>query len=83
MWLTALGVAKRRKRNSALIACHVERYPLQKTSHILKIRVIRLLFQIASFISKVLATPEGFEPPTYRLGICRSILLSYGAAALI
>jgi hypothetical protein len=24
------------------------------------------------------ATPRGFEPPTYRLGICRSILLSYG-----
>ncbi len=23
------------------------------------------------------ATPRGFEPPTYRLGICRSILLSY------
>ena len=26
-----------------------------------------------------LATPRGFEPLTYRLGICRSILLSYGA----
>src|SRR5262245_39362910 len=25
-----------------------------------------------------MATPRGFEPPTYRLGICRSILLSYG-----
>src|SRR5256885_369780 len=25
-----------------------------------------------------LATPRGLEPPTYRLGICRSILLSYG-----
>ena len=22
--------------------------------------------------------PEGLEPPTYRLGICRSILMSYG-----
>ena len=26
-----------------------------------------------------LATPSGFEPLTYRLGICCSILLSYGA----
>ena len=24
------------------------------------------------------ASPRGFEPPAYRLGICRSILLSYG-----
>lgn len=24
-------------------------------------------------------TPTGFEPVAYRLGICRSILLSYGA----
>ena len=28
---------------------------------------------------KRLVTPRGFEPLTYRLGICRSILLSYGA----
>ena len=27
----------------------------------------------------ILATPAGFEPATYRLGICRSIRLSYGA----
>src|SRR6476660_3315736 len=26
----------------------------------------------------ILATPTGFEPVAYRLGICRSILLSYG-----
>ncbi len=26
-----------------------------------------------------MVTPRGFEPLTYRLGICRSILLSYGA----
>ena len=25
--------------------------------------------------------PEGLEPPTYRLGICRSILMSYGTTA--
>ena len=27
--------------------------------------------------------PEGLEPPTYRLGICRSILMSYGTTNLI
>ena len=25
--------------------------------------------------------PEGLEPPTYRLGICRSILMSYGTTS--
>jgi hypothetical protein len=27
--------------------------------------------------------PEGLEPPTYRLGICRSILMSYGTINLL
>ena len=27
--------------------------------------------------------PEGLEPPTYRLGICRSILMSYGTTNLL
>jgi hypothetical protein len=27
--------------------------------------------------------PAGLEPATYRLGICRSILMSYGTTALI
>ena len=26
--------------------------------------------------------PEGLEPPTYRLGICRSILMSYGTTRM-
>ena len=29
-------------------------------------------------ILQFIARPEGLEPPTYRLGICRSILMSYG-----
>ena len=27
--------------------------------------------------------PAGLEPATYRLGICRSILMSYGTTSLI
>lgn len=27
--------------------------------------------------------PEGLEPPTYRLGICRSILMSYGTTEMM
>ncbi len=27
--------------------------------------------------------PEGLEPPTYRLGICRSILMSYGTTVAV
>ena len=30
-----------------------------------------------------MVTPAGFEPATYRLGICRSIRLSYGAVELL
>src|SRR5689334_21690563 len=30
--------------------------------------------------ARKLATPRRFERPTYRLGICRSILLSYGVS---
>lgn len=29
-----------------------------------------------------MVTPRRFERPTYRLGICRSILLSYGVIVL-
>ena len=34
---------------------------------------------VRSARGRILATPAGFEPATYRLGICRSIRLSYGA----
>ena len=30
-------------------------------------------------ISNLFVTPEGFEPPTNRTGICHSIQLNYGA----
>ena len=29
-------------------------------------------------VTRAMVIPEGLEPPTYRLGICRSILMSYG-----
>ena len=30
-------------------------------------------------IHRFIVTPEGFEPPTNRTGICHSIQLNYGA----
>src|SRR5205085_3572012 len=36
---------------------------------------------LSPLTSSNLVTPTGFEPVAYRLGICRSILLSYGADA--
>src|SRR5689334_15470217 len=36
---------------------------------------------VSPLTSLDLVTPTGFEPVAYRLGICRSILLSYGAGA--
>ena len=33
-----------------------------------------------NLIAERLATPRRLERPTYRLGICRSILLSYGVS---
>ena len=32
---------------------------------------------------QAMVIPEGLEPPTYRLGICRSILMSYGTTSLL
>lgn len=34
--------------------------------------------EITSKLLKLMVIPTGFEPVAYRLGICRSILLSYG-----
>ena len=35
---------------------------------------------MARKVLKILARPKGFEPPTYRSVVCRSIQLSYGRA---
>ncbi len=35
---------------------------------------------VARKVLKILARPKGFEPPTYRSVVCRSIQLSYGRA---
>ena len=40
---------------------------------------VEVILSIPTDALTPMATPAGFEPATYRLGICRSILLSYGA----
>ena len=45
--------------------------------------MLNYLFLNTYFVEKQVVTPSGFEPLAYRLGICRSIRLSYGAVAVM
>ncbi len=74
--LAAFIRAAKEKRNHE-IRCYFGHYTDTKYGRC-DFHVARLHNQL--FNQENLATPRGFEPPTYRLGICRSIRLSYGAA---
>ena len=44
---------------------------------------IHLAPALICLLTQGMVIPEGLEPPTYRLGICRSILMSYGTTNLL